>query len=78
MMSSRLRIATLSSVVRVFNAVVFTIPLRAATIFGPFIKPGIPNFLNLSRSGIIASILSTRSSNSSSYTGEILLVNCSS
>ncbi len=53
MMSSRLRIATLSSVVRVFNAVVFTIPLRAATIFGPFIKPGIPNFLNLSRSGIM-------------------------
>jgi len=34
-------------------AVVFTIPLRAATTSDPFIKPGIPNFLNQSRLGIV-------------------------
>ena len=42
-MSSKVLIATLSSELRVFRAVVFTILLRAATIYCPFIKPGIPN-----------------------------------
>jgi len=42
MMSSKLRIATLSSEVRVFSAVVFTIPFRAATTSSPFMKAGIP------------------------------------
>jgi len=43
MMSSRLRIATLSSVDRVLRLVVFTIPFRAATISNPFILIGIPD-----------------------------------
>ncbi len=42
MMSSKLRMATLSSELRVFKLVVFTIPFRAATISGPFILLGIP------------------------------------
>ncbi len=46
-MSSRLLIATLSSGARLLRDVVFTIPLRAATIFGPFIKAGIPSLSDL-------------------------------
>ena len=42
MICSILRMATLSSVVRSQSVVVFTIPLRAATISGPFMKAGIP------------------------------------
>ena len=42
MISSNLRISALSCGVTVFNDVLFTIPLRAATIFGPFISLGIP------------------------------------
>ena len=38
MMSSKLRIATLSSEVRVFSAVVFTITFRAATTSNPFMS----------------------------------------
>ncbi len=41
-MSSKLLTATLSSVLRVFSDVLFIIPLRAATISGPFMKSGIP------------------------------------
>ncbi len=43
MMSSKLRMATLSSVDRVFKLVVFTIPSRAATISDAFMKAGIPS-----------------------------------
>ena len=42
MMSSKVRMATLSSVDRVFRGVVFTIPLRAATTSDPFMIAGIP------------------------------------
>ena len=47
MMSSKVRMATLSSVVRVFSDVVFIIPFRAATISGPFMKAGIPTLAAL-------------------------------
>ncbi len=46
-MSSKLLIATLSFEARVLRDVVFTIPLRAATISGPFIKAGIPTLSDL-------------------------------
>ncbi len=42
MMSNKLQVATLSSEGRIFNAVVYTIPFRAATTSGPFMKAGIP------------------------------------
>ncbi len=42
MMSSKLRMATLSSVDMVLSEVMFTIPFRAATISDPFIWLGIP------------------------------------
>ncbi len=42
MISSSLRISALSCGFRVFNDVLFTIPLRAATISGPFISLWIP------------------------------------
>ncbi len=45
MMSRRVRIRTLSSVSRVFNNAVFTIPFRAAMICGPCIFTGIPTLV---------------------------------
>ena len=42
MMSSRLQMATLSSLGRVLRLVVFTIPFTAARISNPFILSGIP------------------------------------
>ncbi len=47
MMSRRVRMATLSSVDRVFKLVVFIIPFRAATIRGPCIFTGIPGLSTL-------------------------------
>ena len=41
MISVSLRMSALSCGARVFNDVLFTIPLRAATISGPFISMGI-------------------------------------
>jgi hypothetical protein len=55
MMSSKVRMATLSSVVRVFSDVVFIIPFRAATISGPFMKAGIPTLAALLADRIVNS-----------------------